>query len=161
MGLLDNWREKKATDTLKKTGAKKAGSVVATKEKTAGAAKTKSEPKEKKHVHTATEAKPVSTVKVAKGSTAYKILIKPLVTEKSAIEESKGKYSFMVNRVANKAEVKTAVAEIYGVKPVKVNIVNVDGRPVRFGRSMGRRSDYKKATVTLPKGSTIDIHAGV
>ncbi|OGH91861.1 MAG: 50S ribosomal protein L23 [Candidatus Magasanikbacteria bacterium RIFOXYD2_FULL_39_9] len=87
--------------------------------------------------------------------------MKPLVTEKSAIAESKNKYSFLVAKAANKNQVKTAVAEIYGVQPTQVNIANVEGRAVRFGRSAGRRGDYKKAIVTLPAGKTIDIHTGV
>lgn len=100
-------------------------------------------------------------MKVATHTLAYKILIKPLITEKSAIAESKNKYSFVVVKSANKNQIKTAVAEVYGVKPVSVNVVNMEGRRVRFGRSMGRRNDYKKAIVSLPEGKTIDIHTGV
>ena len=160
MGLLNNLLNKKEKDPVKKTSVKKTGSVRAAKASTATAEKTKHD-----HTHTEKESKKevkaVSNVKLAKNSTAYKILVKPLVTEKSAVQESKGKYSFVVSRLANKTEVKTAIVQIYGVKPLKVNIVNVDGRQVRSGRSLGRRSDYKKAVVTLPSGSTIDIHAGV
>jgi large subunit ribosomal protein L23 len=57
--------------------------------------------------------------------------------------------------------IKRAVKELYGVMPARVTVAHVQGRYVRFGRSMGRRSDYKKAVVTLPKGSTITIHEGV
>jgi large subunit ribosomal protein L23 len=71
------------------------------------------------------------------------------------------KYSFVVQKDANKNQIMQAVQELYGVKPVSVNMINVDGRRVRFGRSMGRRSDYKKAIVTLPKGKAITIHEGV
>lgn len=103
----------------------------------------------------------VKAVKVSLNSQSFKVLVKPLVTEKSAFAEGAGKYSFIVSDGANKNQVKAAVAEIYGVKPVKVNISNIDGRRVRFGRAMGRRADYKKAIVTLPVGKTIDVHTGV
>ncbi len=168
MGLLNNWLNKKEKNQLKDASAKKTGSVKVVKEK---AVKSKPVTKQVAHDHDevkATKSKKEkevapskSTLKLSSHSTAYKVLVKPLVTEKSAIAESKNKYSFVVNRNANKNQVREAVAEIYGVKAVKVNIINTDGRPMRFGRSMGRRSDYKKAVVTLPAGSTIDIHAGV
>lgn len=165
MGLINNWLHKKDKDQLSKAGEKKSpAGVVAKKEKPQALDSEKKKvvkKKEKEHVHTE-EAKTVkSTVKVATHSIAFKVLVKPLITEKSAIAESKGKYSFIVSRTANKEQVKSAVAEIYGVKPVGVNIANVEGRAVRFGRSLGRRGDYKKAIVTLPAGKTIDIHAGV
>lgn len=159
MGLLNNWLHKKDKDQLKDAGEKKPRPVKVATEKT------KSDTKHVGHDHVEAkgkEAKPVkSKLKLSNHSTAYKVLVKPLVTEKSAIAESKNKYSFVIDRTANKNQVKQAIAEIYGVKVAKVNIVNTDGRPMRFGRSMGRRSDYKKAIVTLPTGSTIDIHAGV
>ena len=168
MGLLNNWIHKKEKDQLKDASEKKTPKVLVAKEK---AVKAKAVAKHVGHDHeeekvvktkTKKETEPVkSKLKLSNHSTAYKVLVKPLVTEKSAIAESKNKYSFVVSRNANKNQVREAVAEIYGVKAVKVNIINTDGRPMRFGRSMGRRSDYKKAIVTLPAGSTIDIHAGV
>jgi len=54
-----------------------------------------------------------------------------------------------------------AVEELYGTKPERVNVINVQGKVMRFGRSMGRRSDFKKAIVTLPSGKTINLHEGV
>lgn len=168
MGLLNNWLNKKEKNQLKDASAKKTGSVKVAKEKVI---KSKTTTKHVGHDHDevkvakATKEKEVapakSKLKLSNYSTAYKVLVKPLVTEKSAVAEGKNKYSFVVNRNANKNQVREAVAEIYGVKAVKVNIINTDGRPMRFGRSMGRRSDYKKAIVTLSAGSTIDIHAGV
>ncbi len=167
MGLLNNWIHKKEKDQLKDASEKKTPKVLVAKEK---AVKAKAVAKHVGHDHdeekvSKTKEKETapakSKLKLSNHSTAYKVLLKPLVTEKSAIAESKNKYSFVVSRNANKNQVREAVAEIYGVKAVKVNIINTDGRPMRFGRSMGRRSDYKKAIVTLPAGSTIDIHAGV
>ncbi|PIT88695.1 MAG: 50S ribosomal protein L23 [Candidatus Magasanikbacteria bacterium CG10_big_fil_rev_8_21_14_0_10_36_32] len=92
---------------------------------------------------------------------AEKIIIKPLVTEKTAVMESLNKYGFIVSRQATKEQIKRAVNELYGIKPIAVNMVNVQGKSVRFGRNNGRRSDYKKALVTLPIGKTITIHEGV
>jgi large subunit ribosomal protein L23 len=166
MGLINNWLHKKDKDQLSKAGEKKSpAAVVAKKEKPqAGDVEKKKVEKKKvkEHDHAEHEVQPVkSTVKVSAHSSAFKVLVKPLVTEKSAIAESKGKYSFVVAKFANKEQVKLAVAEIYGVKPVRVNMANIEGRAVRFGRAAGRRGDYKKAVVTLPEGKTIDIHAGV
>lgn len=86
---------------------------------------------------------------------AYKIVLRPLVTEKMAIEASKNKYGFLVNRIATKKDIKEAIEEIYKVKPVAVNVVNVQGKVVYRGRVAGKRSDYKKAIVTLASGQTI------
>ncbi len=163
MGLLNSWLQKKDKDQLKDAGEKKTRSIKVAKEivkKSAPESATKT-----KHVNRAkTEDKAVPTknkLTLSENSTAYKVLVRPLVTEKSAVAESGNKYSFVVSNTANKNQVKQAVAEVYGVKPAKINIMNIDGRVVRFGRGMGRRSDYKKAIVTLPAGSAIDIHAGV
>lgn len=91
---------------------------------------------------------------------AYKIILRPLVTEKMAIEAGKNKYGFLVNRTATKKDVKEAVEEIYNVKPVAVNMINVQGKFVSRGRITGKRNDYKKAVVTLVSGQTI-THEGV
>ena len=154
MGLLNNWLHKQKKEQLGKTG-KQAKSVEAAKEI--------KQPKEvKAHAHKEeVEKKPEHKVKLSDHSIAFKVLLKPLVTEKSAIAESGNKYSFMVAKSANKNQIKTAIEEIYSVKPSRVNVTNIEGRRVRFGRAMGRRSDYKKAIATLPKDKTIDIHTGV
>jgi large subunit ribosomal protein L23 len=105
------------------------------------------------------ESKPKKAVTV-KGN-AYKIILKPHVTEKAATGEVNGAYVFVVNKYATKVDVKNAIKQIYGVMPVNVRIVNTDGKKIRFGYSHGMRSSWKKAIVTLPKGKAIDIHAGV
>ena len=143
MGLLNNFlHRKQKKDQLTKIGEKQSAPLVVAKP--AGESKVK-------------EVK----VKLANHNLAYKILVKPLVTEKSAIAESKNKYSFVVVKSANKNQIKTAIEEVYGVKPSNINVANMEGRRVRFGKSMGRRNDYKKAIITLPEGKTIDIHTGV
>ena len=94
------------------------------------------------------------------------ILIRPLVTEKmSAITDKQGKYGFIVNRDANKIEIKQAVEKSYGVTVVKVNTINVDGkRKYRYtakGIIEGRSQSYKKAIIKLQAGETIDFYANV
>jgi large subunit ribosomal protein L23 len=94
------------------------------------------------------------------------ILIRPLVTEKmSAITDKQGKYGFIVNRDANKIEIKQAVEKSYGVTVVKVNTINVDGkRKFRYtakGIIEGRSQSYKKAIIKLQAGETIDFYANV
>ncbi|MBU0661546.1 50S ribosomal protein L23 [Patescibacteria group bacterium] len=89
------------------------------------------------------------------------ILKRPMLSEKTTGQESIGQYSFIVAKDTNKIEVKKAVEYVYGVRPTRVNMVNVEGKQTRSGRFAGRRSDYKKAIVFLPKGKRIDIHEGV
>lgn len=142
VGLLDRWSKKQAIPSAPKKETK----TEAKKEK----AEVKSIPVAEKKLK-----------QVAGHHQAYKILVRPLVTEKAAIAESHNKYSFVVARSATKDEVKRAILEAYGVMPSMVRVINVDGRRVRFGAGYGRRSDYKKAIITLPKGKTISIHEGV
>lgn len=113
--------------------------------------------------------KPASESKVEASSkaegrlsvTTHGILLRPVLSEKTTRHELGGQYTFAVSVSANKLEVKKAVKELYGVRPIRVNMVNVEGKDVRFGRTRGRRRDWKKAIVILPKGQTISIHEGV
>lgn len=89
------------------------------------------------------------------------VLVKPIVSEKSARAESRGVYSFEVAMDATKTKIMQAVEKEYGVRPVSVRTSVVEGKMARFGRTMGRRSAWKKAVVTLPEGKTISIHSGV
>jgi large subunit ribosomal protein L23 len=92
---------------------------------------------------------------------AYRVILKPLMTEKVNDLGAENKYVFQVARNANKIEVAKAVKEVYNVTPEKVNIMSMKGKNVRFGRMYGKRSDWKKAVVKLPKGKTISVHEGV
>lgn len=86
---------------------------------------------------------------------AYKVLVRPLVSEKSYSASGQGQYIFIVNKSANKIEVRKAVEKVYDVKVTRVNILNVRGKARAFGSARGRTSDWKKAIVTLKKGQTI------
>jgi len=92
---------------------------------------------------------------------AYSILIKPLITEKAANLGTENKYVFAVAAGANKIEIAKAVKEVYGVEPKNVNIINVKGKNVKYGRTNGVRKNWRKAIVMLPKGKSINIYEGV
>lgn len=89
------------------------------------------------------------------------VLVRPIVTEKSAILASKNSYVFAVAKSANKIEVAGAIRKMYGLSPESVNIQNVRGKYVRRGKVDGHRKAWKKAIVTLPKGKTLNIYEGV
>lgn len=83
----------------------------------------------------------------------YDVIIKPLLTEKSYSDVANKKYAFIVKRDSNKAEIKKAVEDIFGVKVDKVNTLNYDGKFKVQGRAQGYTSKFKKAYVTLSKDS--------
>lgn len=89
------------------------------------------------------------------------ILLQPIISEKTAKKEQENKYTFAVNPQANKIEIKQRVEEIYGVKPKKVNTMNIKGKKKRFRFQEGTRKDVKKAIVTIPEDESINIHEGV
>lgn len=101
----------------------------------------------------------VSEVKTVKSKEntgdAYKVLVKPLVTEKSFKGIAKGQYVFKVSKKANKITVRNAVEKVYDVKVLRVNIISVHGKAIARGKIAGRTSDWKKAIVTLKPGQTI------
>lgn len=89
------------------------------------------------------------------------IIVKPLVTEKSAVLAAHHQYAFRVAMDANRIQVKQAVKALYGVSSATVNIQRVRGKFVRFGKMSGQRQTWKKAIVTVPAGTTLDVYAGV
>lgn len=94
--------------------------------------------------------------------TPYDIVIKPIITEKSMEDMSEGKYTFEVDKRANKTEVKKAVEHLFGVKVDKVSTMNVRGKEKRMGRFVGRRKDWKKAIVKLtPDSKAIEFFEGM
>ena len=87
-----------------------------------------------------------------------KFLVKnPLITEKGTFLNQFGKYLFLVDKKANKSEVKKVVERVYKVKVTSVNIINNKPKPRRLGKTMGTKQGYKKAIVTLAKGQKLDI----
>ena len=87
-----------------------------------------------------------------------KIIIRPILTEKSTrLRDAENKYTFEVERTANKIEIKKAVEELFGVEVAKVRTINVKGKVRRVGRFQGKRRDWKKAIVTLKEGHAIQL----
>jgi len=91
----------------------------------------------------------------------FDVLIRPIITEKTTLLMQENKYTFQVPLNANKVEIRKAVESIFNVKVEKVAIIRVLGKTKRMGRTMGKRSDYKKAIVTLKAGETIELFEGV
>ena len=88
----------------------------------------------------------------------YQVLVAPHVSEKGTLlAEENRQHVFRVIPDATKAEVKTAVEEIFKVKVEKVRILNVKGKSKRFGGRLGKRSDLRKAYITLTEGNDIDL----
>ena len=93
------------------------------------------------------------------------VLIKPLVTEKVSDLNEKGKYGFIVDRKANKVEIKKAVEQMYGVTVESVNTMQYQGkRKTRYTKSRvvsGRTDSFKKAIITVAEGEVIDFYSGI
>ena len=96
-------------------------------------------------------------------STAYDIIKRPIITEQSMEQTEMKRYTFEVAKSANKIEIAKAVEEIFGVKVVKVNTLNMQGKEKRTGAyPKGRRPSWKKAVVTLSEDSkTIEFFEGM
>ncbi|MDO8562537.1 MAG: 50S ribosomal protein L23 [Candidatus Limnocylindria bacterium] len=84
------------------------------------------------------------------------VLLRPVITEKSMTETNAGRYTFEVVRDADKREIATAVAEAFKVDVIAVNTLTVKGKTRRLGKRSGKRSDWKKAVVTLAEGQRIE-----
>jgi len=108
------------------------------------------------HIHVP-NAQPIG----AKIGSAFRILLKPIMSEKATVLESHHSYAFRVTPHAKKEEIKRAIFQVYGVMPTGVHTLHVQGKHVRFGAYAGKRPDWKKAIVTLKKGESIHIHEGI
>ena len=92
---------------------------------------------------------------------SYKIILKPLVTEKATKLSEFNKVVFAVSLKSNKIEIKNAIEKLFSVKVLSVNIINIKGKIKRFKGVLGKKNNIKKAIVTLAEGNSIDISAGV
>ena len=88
------------------------------------------------------------------------ILLAPVVSEKSYAQIEQNKYSFKVHKDAHKTQIRQAVEELFDVKVVGVNIVNVQAKPKRRGLFKGTRPGWKKAIVELREGDSIAFFEG-
>jgi len=99
---------------------------------------------------------------MGKVSDPYRIIRKPLLSEKCHdLKERHNQVAFRVDPAATKSDIKAAVERIFKAKVAAVNVVNVAGKEKRLGKNVGRRSDWKKAIVTLKAGEKIEIVEGV
>jgi large subunit ribosomal protein L23 len=90
-----------------------------------------------------------------------KVLVAPLISEKSSIAAEKyNQYVFKVTTNATKPEIKQAVELLFDVKVDAVKVANMKGKTKRHGSKTGRRSDWKKAYISLQAGQEIDLLGG-
>jgi len=87
----------------------------------------------------------------------YSVILSPLRTEKGSVISQMRKYVFWVDKSANKLEIKKSIEEIYKVKVLTVNTLNVRGKKKRVRLVEGKTADWKKAIVTLKVGDKIDV----
>ncbi len=91
----------------------------------------------------------------------YDVILSPVITEKATLLSEQNKVVFRVSQDSTKDEIAAAIEELFKVKVTKVNTLNVKGKTKRFRGRPGRRSDVKKAIVTLAEGQSIDISTGL
>jgi len=88
------------------------------------------------------------------------ILIRPIITERGSNSMAIGKYTFEVYIDANKHQIKKAVEELFKVRVMDVNTIIIKGKVRGFGRSKGKRKNWKKAVVSLREGDSIPLSEG-
>jgi large subunit ribosomal protein L23 len=89
----------------------------------------------------------------------HDVLLRPLLTEKiTAIRELKNGVAFAVHRHATRIDIRRAVEKVFGVKVASVNVMNVRGKKKRQGRFSGKRSDWRKAFITLKAGEKVELY---
>lgn len=91
----------------------------------------------------------------------YDIIRAPVITEKTTILSEQNKVVFRVSEDASKDEIAAAIESLFNVTVVKVNTVITKGKTKRFRGILGRRTDVKKAIVTLQEGQSIDVTTGL
>jgi len=150
MGLFSN---KKKEDKNKKGTSKKAltASAGSKKDSVRSGAVT---PESRRDIRG--NVKKFAPLKSDTGS-AYQVLLRPIVTEKSTRLSKEGKYVFEVAMKANKIEIKKAVKNVYGVDPTDVTVLRILGKPKRSRYGRGRTKNWRKAVVTVKKGQSIEV----
>jgi large subunit ribosomal protein L23 len=92
---------------------------------------------------------------------ATQVIIRPIVSEKTYVLATAGKYTFRVHADAHKTQIKQAVEELFDVRVIGVATMSVKGKPKRRGYTSGTRRSWKKAIVQLQEGQTIPIFQGL
>lgn len=91
----------------------------------------------------------------------YDIILSPVITEKATMASEHNQVTFRVADDATKPEIKQAVEKLFDVKVTAVNTLRQVGKVKRFRGKLGKRSDYKKAIVSLAAGHSIDVTTGL
>lgn len=91
----------------------------------------------------------------------YEVIRRPVVTEKTTLGSEHNQVTFVVPLDATKPEIKAAVEQVFKVKVKAVNTLRSKGKVKRFRGQIGKRSDFKKAYVTLDEGHSIDVTTGI
>jgi large subunit ribosomal protein L23 len=91
----------------------------------------------------------------------YDVVVKPIITEKSTLVGEHNQLVFEVAKTATKPEIKAAIEALFNVKVTGVNTLVQKGKTKRWRGKPYRRSDYKKAVVTLADGQSIDVTTGI
>ena len=94
-------------------------------------------------------------------SDIYNIILSPVVTEKATKISENNQYVFKVSLNSNKSNIKEAIEKLFKVKVKSINTTKVKGKTKIFKGTKGKRSDYKKAIITLNKGQNLDYSGGV
>lgn len=162
MSIFDRFSSKKGKDAkgapkLKDDAEKKAFAAVPSGKE--APEKTAAEPIDKTAEKKAGKKgeTPAAKKVIVSAGPANHIIVRPLVTEKSNRLGSLRQYIFEVQPTATKVDVKNAVHQLYGIRPTGVQISNVRGKIVRYGRTWGKTIKRRKAMVTLPEGKSIDV----
>lgn len=155
MGLLDRFKRKKDKEKEKKP----AKSVKEIKQESEVKYEQKLTPEGKLVNVAKKEKREIKRIKPKKEDTgqAWHVLMTPLYTEKMTALGVLNQYAFAVSPQTNKIEVRKAVKKVYGVDPIKVNIMNIRGREVKYGKTEGRTKRWKKAIITLAAGQKIEF----
>ena len=143
MGILDRFHSKQQRAQLK---------TLATKPLQQADTQSAAAASVKKEEHPVRPAAKTGTRNTGLG---YRIVLRPHNSEKATNAEQRNQYVFHVHPSANKVQVRQAIWETYGVRPLAVRMARVRGKTVRYGRHQGERRTWKKAVVSLKKGETI------
>ena len=91
----------------------------------------------------------------------YEIIKQPVVTEKTTKMSENNQFAFKVESTSSKEYIKKAVEKLFKVKVKSINTIKIKGKSKIFKGTKGKRSDYKKAIVTLKPGETLDYSGGI
>ncbi len=107
------------------------------------------------------KVKPATAATAAINPALYDVILAPITTEKTTNGSEHGQVTFRVALNATKPQIKAAVEALFKVEVKGVNTLRVKGKAKKFKGRPGRRSDYKKAVVTLKQGQVIDMGAAL